>query len=421
MSVAPGMGMLVNGVNKNPNLIPNQPTVDNGGLKRGLEPGAGAITHHYNYTWNVDRDLNAGDELFVEYGQGWFKERGFETQVVPTKWNVSHLSNVGHCLDNIVPGKSLVKGAGRGAFASRDLKEGTVVAPAPLIALSSTSLEMAKERQDGSIITSTQLLKNYCFGHPDSSLLLYPYSHGVNLINHNSKSPNVKLRWWSESISYFNTPILELQQFSTAQLMMEIVATRPIQKGEELYLDYGAEWTTAWKHHVESWSPSEEDITHVSSDVMNGDAKYDVLWTEKEQQSTPYPTDVFTSCYYEYSNYRHPNKEHSETKSFAEWKPHKGVMSARNLRPCLIVHRALEDFSTSRHLYTVRVMNRPGLGEAERIPKGHFHLVAKVPREAIIFSDKTYTSDQHLLTAFRKEIGLGELFPEQWKDLLERG
>ena len=67
-------------------------------------------------------------------------------------------------------------------------------------------------------------------------------------------------------------------------------------------------------------------------------------------------------------------------------------------------------------LYTVVVRNRYGLRPEERIPAGHMHVVAKVPRRAIRFTDKIYTTDQHLPGAFRHEIGL-EIFPEEWMDL----
>ena len=62
----------------------------------------------------------------------------------------------------------------------------------------------------------------------------------------------------------------------------------------------------------------------------------------------------------------------------------------------------------------------PGLGKEERIPRGAMHVVNHVPRHAIRFSDKLYTTDQHLPSAFRHEIALPEgTFPEAWLDLEE--
>lgn len=63
--------------------------------------------------------------------------------------------------------------------------------------------------------------------------------------------------------------------------------------------------------------------------------------------------------------------------------------------------------------------NRPNMDPKERIPSRRIHVVSGVPRIAIRFSDRLYTTDQHLDNAFRHEIGFpNDLYPEQWKDLL---
>ena len=404
LTVAPGFGMLVNGVPKNANLkFSGRCSVDDAGLSRGTV-GEGAVSHHHDCKWKYDRDVGAGEELFVEYGQGWFKERGFEfdenNQVImdmPKKRSgVEQSKREGYCLDNVVPGMSVVKGAGRGAFASRGIQDGSVIAPVPVIPLSSSSLEMVRMREDGSIFTSTQLLRNYCFGHRDSSLLLFPYSQSVNLINHDS-NPNVKLQWWSGSIQQFNETFLELQQSPSIQLMLELVAIRRIEEGEELYLDYGQEWQDAWDDHVEEWihNNKERKQDHISSEKMNNDKSYSLIRTIEEQQTDPYPKDVFTSCYVQYT----PNTQKGSARTITIWKNNPEAKSSRSLRPCLILARELD---ASDYTYTVRAMNRPMLKEDERIPKEYEYIVTNVPRNAIIFSDKTYSSDQHLETAFRK-------------------
>lgn len=419
ISAASGFGSLANGVAKEPNLSHNIPSADDAGLKRGKSPGAGAISHHHNYTWTVEKDLDAGDELFVEYGEGWITERGFEATVSPSKFDVRHLREVGYCLDNLVPDTSLIDDAGRGAFASRDLDKGSIIAPLPLVPLSRSSVEMIYEsRKDESLLVRTQLLRNYCFGHANSSLLLYPYSQWVNLINHDSIKPNVRLQWWEGSRVYFDKPLLELQQKDTSQLMLELVATRQISKDEEIVLDYGRDWAKAWKDQVESWQPRDEDINHVSAEILNNDGKFLVLRTAQEQHSKPYPADVFTSCYYQHSGQSMDNamanaSNSAPARTTKKWKP--DLIASQNLRPCIVLKRDKADES---YLYTVQIMNRPTLAKSERIPKGHVLIATHVPRHAIAFSDKTYTSDQHLENAFRKEIGLGDIFPEQWKDLL---
>mmetsp|Transcript_43462 Transcript_43462/g.91296 ORF Transcript_43462/g.91296 Transcript_43462/m.91296 type:complete len:605 (+) Transcript_43462:230-2044(+) len=421
-----GFGALPNGLSEGYGLIRGTPSVEDAGATRGHSPGAGAFSHYHDLKWTVNGNLNAGDEIFLEYGSGWFDDRGYDTNISPKKRNVTHLRDVGYCLDNIAPGRSLIKDAGRGAFASRDLEKGAVIAPVPLIALSRSSLEIFKaDAHTGALLVSTQLLENYCFGHEDSSLLLYPYSHGINFINHGSRA-NARLRWWAGSRDLFDKSPSELQQSLTSQLMMELVATRPIDEGEEILLDYGHDWVDAWTSHVKAWRSRDKGTYHVSAETMNHDAKHFILRTRIEQKTNPYPEDVFTSCYYKYSDHAKENPpistdedDSTPQRSVAPWKHE--MMKARNLRPCIIVKRdevATNDdpYVDAAYDYIVQVYNRPSLDKEEQIPDGQIHYASNVPRHAIVFSDKIYTTDQHLENAFRKEIGLGNLFPDQWKD-----
>jgi hypothetical protein len=101
-------------------------------------------------------------------------------------------------------------------------------------------------------------------------------------------------------------------------------------------------------------------------------------------------------------------------------------LELRNLRPCTILQR-----NDATNEYTVRIRNRYGLAESERIPNKtgkknknipKMHIVTHIPRFAIRFSDKIYTTDQHLENAFRHEINfpdhdMDHIYPEQWKDL----
>ena len=42
------------------------------------------------------------------------------------------------------------------------------------------------------------------------------------------------------------------------ELVFDLVATRDIAAGEEIYLDYGQEWEDAWNQYAESWNESRE-------------------------------------------------------------------------------------------------------------------------------------------------------------------
>jgi len=98
-----------------------------------------------------------------------------------------------------------------------------------------------------------QLILNYCLGHNRSSLLLCPNSN-ANLINHcsdrNKKShpcgktgnPNAKYQWaqWDEtSNEWLKKTIKEMEEEGGHGLVMEVVATRDILEGEEVFIDYG--------------------------------------------------------------------------------------------------------------------------------------------------------------------------------------
>ena len=50
-----------------------QASYDNSGLDRYTSPGAGAITPWFNRSSTARWDIEAGSELFVDYGQGMTK------------------------------------------------------------------------------------------------------------------------------------------------------------------------------------------------------------------------------------------------------------------------------------------------------------------------------------------------------------
>jgi hypothetical protein len=81
----------------------------------------------------------------------------------------------GACLDSVHVGDSLIENGGKGIFATRAIKKGQIILPAPLYAL----------KQSATI--SKDVVVNQCFGHDDSDLLLCPLSL-VAFINHGASS-----------------------------------------------------------------------------------------------------------------------------------------------------------------------------------------------------------------------------------------
>jgi len=436
LAAIPGIGMLANGrMGAQHNVIPFVPTVDEGGLTRTKSPGSGAITHYHNQSFYVFRPMKAGDEVYINYGPNWFQERRDRQKLITVEprrqaRSLQWLRHHGRCLDNIRPGRSLNKDAGRGAFAARALPAGSIVAPVPVLAITDRrALDIVREKEDGTTVPLKQLLLNYCLGHKDSSVLLYPYGPGVNLINHGGgKLANVRLRWskFEPNPIQRNVSLLDLYQWQlphsvqAPKFLMELVALRDIQPKEELLLDYGADWVAAWMQHLQSWNPDDDKDRepYVPSYVMEDAVK--ALRLEHELEKVPYADNVFTSCFYRYSDNAAAalnlnQRTHSAVTTF-EWKQTRGIFEMTHLRPCKILQRQRD--AKGKLMYTVQIQNRFGLAPVERLPPKAVHIVTNVPRHAVRFSDKIYTTDQHLEYAFRHEIGVpDELFPDAWKDL----
>jgi hypothetical protein len=399
------------------NILPLIPRVDEGGLTRFDSPGAGAITQYHNYTWWFNKDVAAGEELvFSSTG----KKVSTGSSVLLTQrsqQSTEYLRKHGYCIDNLRPRKSRIKEAGRGAYATRNLAKGAIVAPVPAVMIQ----RHEAMGNDAKRKPKEQLLLNYCFGHNATDpYLLLPFSPAVNLINH-YHDPNVKLQWSAKSLEDIHQPDKTLQEIyeENPTLLLELVAIKEINQGDEIYLDYGRLWEDAWWHHVhEIWKPINEHYTpsYVMDDAIR------MLRTEQEEKEHPYPKNVFTSCFYRYSDRtekersvaQQSNRKDSSSLNSYRWELTKGLYDLRNLRPCKVLKR-LED-AKGRSAYAVRMLNRPGLDMEELIPKDELHIVTHVPRAAIRFSDKAGTTDQHLPDAFRHEIGLpDDLIPDTWK------
>jgi len=201
------------------------------------------------------------------------------------KVSLEFLRKEGKCQDHFRPGISTIPHAGRGAFASRDLRKGTIVGYSPLVHIGSRGDEVLEVVYNGESkhgmdrfefrdvgydeqnnldelvesatkhknrYTKPDLVLNYSFGHPNSTLLLTPYGAMVNYINHKSakdgNGPNVRIKWpdremvahkpeWlSKDLNFLRDSIDKIG------LSFDYVALKDIKEGEEITLDYGDEW-----------------------------------------------------------------------------------------------------------------------------------------------------------------------------------
>ncbi|KAL7579790.1 hypothetical protein ACA910_021924 [Epithemia clementina (nom. ined.)] len=378
---------------------------------------------------------------------------------------VQELRREGRCLDAFRAGRSSIPHAGRGAFVRWDIAAGQVVSAVPVIPIAKIALlvkrakdELNPETGEAELFQAYQLLLNYVLGHAESSTVLIPYGPMFSLINHASTpaadsnttsepedsyknnmkkhnkkknqqvvpTPNVRLQWSTSKTLFRHREWLsinsteELWMRNESGLLFDLVATRDIKAGEEVLMDYGPAWDAAWQAHVQQWKPPPNAESYAPS-YVHDDAIVQAR-TEKELQDHPYPDHIFTSCFFPVnetvqkqilSGTSGANDKSSVTT--VKWELTRGMFEFSNMRPCRVIERHGTKYKDV-FFYTVQILNRYGLRPGERLSSPL--IVTHVPRKAIRFSDKIYTTDQHLPHAFRHTIGLpDDIFPDAWKDL----
>lgn len=364
----------------------------NAGLHRKSDPGAGAVTQYYGITSTATRNVQAGSELTIDYGDwSYDSHRTYKAPSRPVSWLREH----GMCIDNIRIRIATDPSMGRGAFAARSLSKGTVVAPAPVQFFPKRSI-FAKQ-------TPEALFVNYCFQLSGTSILAFPYGPGVNMINHSKKSPNVKVQWSKHPMHHSHWLTLPMQQFWQMDypggLILDIVALRDIQPGEELFMDYGDEWQQAWDSHVQNWKPLHNSTEYVYETSMDLSQPFR---TVLEQETNPYPSNLATVC--------HTRNWERDDYTIMRWKQ-PVVDWPEGLIFCHILKR--EETASGEFLYQVSLnfSRHPDRPDEKRF------IDTNVPQRAIRFVDKPYQSDLHLPNAFRHPIMLpSDLVSSEWKD-----
>ncbi len=296
------------------------------------------------------------------------------------KWLEDH----GLCLGNLYKGKSNIPYAGNGAFAAMEVVEGDVLVPVVLLPVPRKTFQMEGKRK--------QLLLNYSFGHPDSSVTLVPYSSGVHFINH-SAEPNAVLQWSSSDLYHHEDLEKDTADLKTG-LIMEVVALKEIGIGEEVTIDYGSAWEDAWYKHVELWETSETPVNTnlaVTVEALNEDTSKPIRTIDERS----YPPCIQTACY---------SSVHNGTYVYTQHIPF-------NLRFCNITDRVRKE---DDYWYRAKMVS------SEHYPDGSKNgdEVTDIPRDAIQFVVGYYCSDMHIENAFRHEIHVPDgIYPEIWLDL----
>jgi len=338
--------------------------------------------------------------------------------------DMPYLQEHGRCVDHIKSDTSTLRQAGRGAFAIRGLEKGEIVTGSPLIWYPNGDYFKMYQgnwtsQQDPPDIQNqihSQILMNYCWTHPESSLFICPYGPGVQYINHNKTLANVKVKWAEHGQMGHNSEILQkhpenMFPIANPGLTLDFVATRDIAPGEELFMDYGDAWEKAWERHTAEWNAKASlSLNYQSARDWSMENPNAVLRTVDEQIDDPYPEHFTFRCLKEVGAYELTSEEAI------------GLWDVRTVGlPCSIQQRKEED---GEHRYIVHFLPdadyEHGLEELELGPDENGQLwwleTDWIVREAIKVVDAPYTTDLHLSHAFRHPIGFpDDLFPQAWK------
>jgi len=394
------------------------------------------------YDKNVAKLLPKNMDEYAQYTLDSSSMRKEIDRKVMKQRSVDWIKKNGRCLDNLIAKTStLGPNVGQGAFAQRFISEGDLVVPVPLKQITDKAildmyeLKMVENSIDATsrVRAGSQLLTNYCFGHDGSSMLLCPMTN-VRLINHCSdrnvfggtcdgSGPNAKIEWssgwdpksekWSD-MSF--TKIKKETAKGNSGLSFDVIATRNIKPGEEVFIDYGISWENAWKEHISSWNPPKLRSKYSSFESITELTKNKNIRTLVEQSENSYSKNIHTACFY-FHDQTKPKlpgnwKELSDENLLQNYSVsyHDFALATWRLqkdKSCQILFREVEDDNTT---YTVLF--------SESDDSVDTLIVTNYPEKHIALNMKPYSSDQHLPNAFRHPIGIpSEIFPVGWENL----
>lgn len=313
---------------------------------------------------------------------------------------VEWLEENGQCMDNIRNGQSTIPQAGRGAFATRFIPAGGLVAPAPLIHIPNKTVLAVYDvlpsvneyiGRNVSAPIHQQLMMNYCFGHPDSDVLLSPYGALVSLINHSPTQANTRIVWSSEMRhpEWLHSSPMSMDEVHHSGLMFNFVALRDIEEGEEILIDYGREWQAAWDDHVANWKPPP------------GADKYEPAFDRNENFDSILPTPT----------------EGGVGVDVKLWvRGHYAGLTGVDIHNEFVRAEILDRYTMPNNeiryrAYVLREMERGAMTMVE-----YKVILWSLPRDAFVFDDLPYTRDHVMPWSFRHYIGIpDDMFPESWK------
>lgn len=355
--------------------------------------------------WNLTKEFPVPSFVLGALPQASWKAVKTELEVKTEESTVRHfIREIGHhsvewlqehgkCQDHLKPGRSTITQAGRGAFAARPLKKGTVVGYAPLIHIGKSREILEVKYQTGlENYTIEDMIINYSFGHPNSTVLLTPYGAVVNYINHHRERANVRVQWPAKELVAHKPDWLnkDLEFLSNVHekigLSFDYVALRDIEEGEEVFMDYGDDWIAAWEAHVANWKPVANAQFYVHSSEWNEPG----LRTLEEVSYHPYPPNLLTLCR---ESYRRDGNRFVYTTPLR-------LHTTRH--HCDVLERS----ATAPYMYTVKLYSADSNDSV---------IIEEVTDEGVELVDKLKTADWHMPNGFRHPIGIpDDIMPSLW-------
>lgn len=217
-------------------------------------------TTYTDIYFQANKPIRAGDEIFTTYGESeWFDSRDIPYRESPTSGQLSRsmrdLKASGHCLTDVAVRPSTIPKAGKGLFAVRSFQAGEVVSISPVLVLPKHVI---------SDMDTNSVLVNYVFSVHGSDVALLPLGRAA-MVNNGGDNSSLSVRWYEwetrKVLHGSDMPraakeleIDDLEGSPAASLDISFVATRDINQGEELTLNYGERWESTWNSYVESLS-----------------------------------------------------------------------------------------------------------------------------------------------------------------------
>lgn len=373
------------------------------GERRDSSFAAGSSTSYQEFAHVASQAIRAGTELVTQ-------DTNDDTLVSPEQnefpaRDLAWLAVNGYCIDHVRP--KAIPNKGHGVVAARKVPEGATITNFPMLPLHRDALSQKDAPHH-------QLLLNYAFGHKESSILLIPYGPAVSLLNHD-ETPNAELRWEISSAKLLESyPFSVLGSKGQEKMVASLVALEEIEPDTEITINYGGSWEKAWREHREKDNQASSKKRHIYADEM---AKHSsVLRTVEEQQNdAPYPAHLQTLCAYSSSlQFDVLKGEGLDHAHYLYQATHSHAMNIEAWLPCTIWDR--RDGDNDEKLYTVQLHNSPNALDGNVFDDDRARVVHDMPRKAISWAPRPYTSDMFLPTAFRHEMRAID-YPAKWLDL----